>query len=93
MRPKHHGVQCLTPALPIDEAIDACAAGLGPADLIFVFGTRLAEPARRGAAVSRVRRATAEDAPSYEPTLAHYIAGGLGEDLAPRVGARTRTPV
>lgn len=36
-------------SLGVDSAIDARAAGLGPADLIFVFGTRLAVPAGIGA--------------------------------------------
>ena len=56
--------------LPIDEAIDARAPGLGPADLIFVFGTRLAEPARRAADL-------------FERRLAPYIVvtGGAGRQL------------
>jgi len=34
---------------PLDAAIDARAPGLAAADLIFVFGTRMAEPARLAA--------------------------------------------
>lgn len=34
------------PAQPVDATIDARAPGLAAADLIFVFGTRLVDPAR-----------------------------------------------
>lgn len=45
------------PAQPVDATIDARAPGLAAADLIFVFGTRLADPARIAGDLFRQRMA------------------------------------